>query len=362
MTLHEQYQSLLKNFVILHRKEIEALPVFGDGGDQFDYMPDFATANQPGFDKSKDPLNNPLIKKIIQDVYDFIWGQHETTIQVNLDGHFERLNGKTLYQINKENIGWNNTPFTKANILYRISDIIFYEIINLVFFSGKAYRMGLINLHDPNKIYGFGFYSELQCPFCDANIAVQYDSETLAFQIVEHRKKADSCPVAEFGPNKVYKFSISVPSKKLVFMNDIRALIDVKRRDKYNISINSLLGLKRDCEMNVEHNIAKFQVGNTCPTIYQHFDEVIIDPYNVGFPIDEETGDVIVLTSYEDKGSICTDLWAVYMTDYEQFLKYCKKNNADPKDFNPVIVEIEAYKVNVSYDFAESYVKITEQS
>lgn len=362
MTLHEQYQSLLKNFVILHRKEIEALPVFGNGGDEFDYMPDFATANQPGFDKSKDPMNNPLVKKLIQDVYDFIWGQHETTIRVNLDGHFERLDGKTLYQINQDNVGWNHIPFTKADIMRRISHSVFYEMIHIAFFNNNIYRMGIIRPREPNKVSDIGFYSDLKCPFCDKNVYAEYDSETQSFQIPEHHRKSRLCPVAEFGPNKVYNFSINVPSKKLVFMNNIRPLIDVEREDEYTVSINSLLGLKRDCEMNVEHNIAKFQVGNTCPTIYQHFDEVIIDPYNVGFPIDEETGDIIVLTSYEDKGSICTDLWAVYMTDYEQFLKYCKKKKADPKDFDPVIVEIKSDKVNVSYDFAESYVKITEQS
>lgn len=354
MTLHEQYQNLLKNFVILHHTEIESLPVFGNQGDEFDYMPDFSTASQPEFDERKHPLNNPLIKKLINDVYDFIWGQYETSIRVKLDGHFEYLDGKTLYQINRANIGWEHIPFTKSNIISRISHSVFYEMIHIAFFNNELYRMGIIRPRQPNKVADNGFYSDLKCPFCDKNIYVEYDSEAFLFQIPE-------CPVAKFGPNKVYNFSINVPSKKLVFMNDITPLIDIERDDEYTVSVNSLLGLKRDCEMNVEHNIAKFQVGNTCPTIYQHFDEIIIDPYNIGFPIDEETGDIIILTSYEDKGSICTDLWAVYMTDYEQFIKYCHDKKMAPSDFDPVIVDITCDKVDVNYDFAESYVKITDK-
>ena len=54
------------------------------------------------------------------------------------------------------------------------------------------------------------------------------------------------------------------------------------------VSLNSILGKKRECEVYAENNMAYFFVSNTSPSIYQNEKQIVIDPLNVKFKRDKK--------------------------------------------------------------------------
>ena len=166
------------------------------------------------------------------------------------------------------------------------------------------------------------------------------------------------CIHTQLNGNNIYSFIIDTPSKKLVFMNDIRSVFNVDREDEYTVSLNSILGKKRECEVYAENNMAYFFVSNTSPSIYQNEEQIVIDPLNVKFKRDKKNGEPVIPDDYIDRGNICTDLWAVCMADHDDFLKKCKEQEVSPEDFDIIVVDVSTTQVQVYYDFYNYLIEI----
>ena len=106
--------------------------------------------------------------------------------------------------------------------------------------------------------------------------------------------------------------------------------------------------------------MAYFCVGNTSPSIYQHKikNQIIIDPDNVKLKWDENTDEIKNIQEYSNKGYICTDLWAVCMADYDDFVKRCEQKDINIKDLSIVVVDIPKDKIKVKYNFEKYLIEI----
>lgn len=109
---------------------------------------------------------------------------------------------------------------------------------------------------------------------------------------------------------------INVPSGKLIMSDDLRT---VKKYDIDSpISINYGRGCDALAKLCAEQaNLAYAQVGNSCPSITVNADGVI----QFVNPEWDESTDIATFEDGETKvGWICTDLWAVHVTDYQEWL------------------------------------------
>ena len=91
-----------------------------------------------------------------------------------------------------------------------------------------------------------------------------------------------------------------------------------------------------------DHNFVKISMGNCCPYIYQNGDEILVARQIDVHDYDEETDDFILkpelegtLASkfgFEEKGMVCTDLWATCLIDHDTLVGILKKaGNSDPE-------------------------------
>lgn len=354
MTLHEQYNVLLNDFCFKHKEALLKLPKFEDNGDCFDYTPSYSQRIDPNFDKSTFPENNPLIQDFVQQVYALIWGE-EDLIKIRFNGHFNQYDGKTLKEINEMKEDFYPHLFSTKYIKNALNNQLVYDLVSITIFNTTNDFPQLTNSRMPNIIDPLlNLFESEHCPFCDKYMAFEYNHKEKVFTSRSIKVNEASCIHTQLNGNNLYSFTINAPSKKLVFMNDIRPVFNVDREDEYTVSLSSALGKKRECEVYAENNMAYFFVSNTSPSIYQNKEQIVIDPFNVKFKIDNKREEAIVPDDYVERGYICTDLWAVCMADYDDFLKRCKEKKIDVNDFDIVIVDIPNNKVDVDYNF-ENY-------
>jgi len=352
MTLYEQYHSLLNDFCLTHKIQLQKLTRFENQGDTLDYVPSYDQRIKPDFDKSSLPENNPLIQEFVDKVYSLIWGQ-EDVIRISLNGHFPQYDGKTLKEINEMDNKWGHLLFTRDFLKNALINQVIYDLVNISIFDGKdIYSPFLVNPKRPDIVSGgLNLWESTRCSFCDKPMNFEYNHIDKIFTYRSIKVDETACIHTHFNGNNVYSFTINVPSKKLVFMNDIRSVFNVDREDEYTVSLNSVLGKKRECEVYAENNMAYFFVSNTSPSIYQNEEQIVIDPFNIKFKIDEKLEEPVISDGYIEKGYICTDLWAVCMADYDDFLKRCTENEINVDDFDIVVVDVPNNKVDVDYNF-----------
>ncbi len=358
MTLHEQYNVLLNDFCFKHKEALLKLPKFEDNGDCFDYTPSYSQRIDPNFDKSTFPENNPLIQDFVQQVYALIWGE-EDLIKIRFNGHFNQYDGKTLKEINEMKEDFYPHLFSTKYIKNALNNQLVYDLVSITIFNTTNDFPQLTNSRKPDIIGPLlNLWESEHCPFCDKYMVFEYNHTEKAFTSRSINVNEEPCIHTQFNGNNIYSFTIDTPSKKLVFMNDIRDAFNVDREDKYTVSLNSILGKKRECEVYAQNNIGYFFVSNTSPSIYQNEEQIVIDPFNVKFKRDEELGEPVIPNDYIEKDYICTDLWAVCMADYEDFLQKCKEEKVNPYDFHFVVVDIPNNKVHVDYNFENYLIEI----
>jgi len=358
MTLHEEYQVLLNDFCLKHKEDILRLPKFEDNGDCFDYTPSYSQRVDPNFDKSTFPENNPLIQDFVQQVYALIWGEDDL-IKIRLNGHFNQYDGKTLKEINQMKEDFYPHLFSAKYIKNALNNQLVYDLVSITIFDPTNGFPQLTNSRMPNIIDPLlNLWESEHCPFCHKYMSFEYHHAEKIFTSRSIKVDESVCMHTLFNGNNIYSFTMNVPSKKIVFMNDIRNAFNFDRKDKYIVSLNSSLGKKRECETYAENNVGYFFVSNTSPYIYQNKEQIVIDPFNVKFKRDEEIGEPVIPNDYINRGSICTDLWAVCMADYEYFLKKCKEEKVNPDDFDIIVVDIPNNKVDVDYNFENYLIEI----
>lgn len=359
MTLYEQYNSLLNDFCLTNKVQLQKLTRFENRGDTLDYVPSYDQRIKPDFDKSSLPENNPLVQEFVEKAHSLIWGQ-EDVIRISLNGHFPQYDGKTLKEINEMDNEWGHSLFTRDFLKNALINQVIYDLVNIAIFDGKdMYSPFLVNAKRPDIVSGgLNLWDSTRCPFCDKPINFEYNNVDKIFTSRSIKMDEPSCIHTQLNGNNIYSFTIDVPSKKLVFMNDIRPVFNVDREDEYTVSLNSVLGKKRECEVYAENNMAYFFVSNTSPSIYQNEEQIVIDPFNVKFKIDNKLEEAIIPDDYDERGYICTDLWAVCMADYDDFFKRCKEKGISTEDFDIIVVDVSTTQVQVDYNFYNYLIEI----
>jgi hypothetical protein len=123
---------------------------------------------------------------------------------------------------------------------------------------------------------------------------------------------------------KPFDIRLEVPSGKIVFTNDSRDLVEVKDD---NEDVNAIIGVVNTVKAYEAVGMVHFLVGNSCPSIYKvKGGGLRVAPYGRG-------------KGGKRVGSICTDLWWVCATDYDNYTRLCAAKNAKPELGNVVAVK-----------------------
>lgn len=369
MTFYDQYVDLLTAFSAKHEDEIKSCLTYHKQRDEkanaIDYVPEYGQKN-----KSNDPQQKPIFKAFIALFMDTFFTPYEDEIIADINGHHPEVNGKTLRQINAIKDLWG-CPYLSTNyILDEVAFNLTLDLISQTIFKGEDnaltssnYNMGfsVIRKHMPDVLT---FQDAFACSYCNAHAKAVYDFKRKMFVLPDYIMETNPAPCPCVNKSKKnasnYSFTLNTPSKKLVFLNDIRPVFKAEREDKYSVSINSELGRKRECEAYVEHNMAYLCTDNTSPTIYQHKtkNEIIIDSDHVKLKWDSNKSEIKKADEYHDRGYICTDLWAVCMADHDDFMARCAEKDIDPESLDIVIVDISSEKIKVKYNFSNHLIQI----
>jgi hypothetical protein len=174
------------------------------------------------------------------------------------------------------------------------------------------------------------------CPECGAKLFYVTDGVSL-------KVEGPPCPCPE-GLTET-KFTLNVPSGKLVAANDLRQWFPIT--DDWNI--NYKFGTKKTIEAYAEVGMAHGFVGNSCPSIYRMSDSTINivsvyekdeDEENYNDKIISEPVDDHLTTQYGTKvGGICTDLWWYSVVDFDDFKDRWKKFKGNDKDFEEFLAD-----------------------
>lgn len=369
MTAYDQYVTLLTKYSEENEKEIKTFLTIHNKlkpkTSALDYIPEQYHRN-----KKNDPSEQPVFIAFKSLFMDTFFTPYIGEIIADLNHHHPEVHGKTLEQINKIKDLWNRPYLSTNYILDELSFILTIDLISQTMFKGKdnelesGINMGFsaIRQYTPDVLT---FDDAFPCSYCNAHAKAIYNFKLRKFVLPDYIVKQNPEPCIHSSKDKKklfnYDFTLECKSKKLVFLNDIRQAFNVKRHDSITVSLNSDLGKKRECEAYVEHNIAYFFVGNTSPNIYQHKtkNEIIIDPENVKLKWDENKDTIKKESEYHDRGNICTDLWAVFMLDYDDFINHCSEKGINPKELDPIIVNVDSEDIKVKYNFKKDLVQIT---
>lgn len=362
MTFYELYEKYITDFALQHGEEVRSVAIFNGNPQKEEDLKDvycyYPRKEEHG--QGKHPREIPIFRTFIDGFYEEFFGKYNDQIKSKLLGHFPKMDGKSASELNKLKLNYRPCRLSKERITQELSLQLIIQLIDQVLFDGarrKQYSM-LINKFEPNYLEVIDM---TDCDYCGKHIAIIYDFERKIFRPSDHFiHQAGECASLTKKSKSVYAFQLKVPSKKLVFINDIRQVFEVEREDHLEVSIGTQLGRKRECEEYVKHGMAYFTMLNNSPNIYQNKtkNEIIIDPENVKLKWDENTYNIKKADDYYDRGSICTDLWAVCMADHDDFMKRCAEKNIDPSRLRLVIVDIPSDTIKVKYNFDTFLIQI----
>ena len=108
------------------------------------------------------------------------------------------------------------------------------------------------------------FMSESQnCSKCDCYVSYAFDFQSLEIKALDGYEELKPCSIKK---EVDYKLELDIPSKKIVFTNYFRGILDdAKYRD---FSLNSYKGMVEHARAYENDNIGYVFVGNTSPTIF----------------------------------------------------------------------------------------------
>jgi hypothetical protein len=153
-------------------------------------------------------------------------------------------------------------------------------------------------------------------------------NEAMYLEEVEPGKKVTvtkSCPAPQGYPP--FDITLDCPSGQMIFANDFRELVEGDE----SFDVNAILGTIKTIQGYEEKKMLHFLVGNSCPGVMQRGDSEIC----VSREYDEETDSRKTPEGFEEKYSVCTDLWWVSAMDYEYFKSQCKAKGIEESQFFP---------------------------
>jgi hypothetical protein len=261
---------------------------------------------------------NPVIQLFIDRFFDVFVLPHLSAIVVDVNGHNDVSNSQSLKQI-QEYIcerNYNNHFLSihslKKQMTYSICSSLYSVAINEEL-SPKI-----------NKVV-FGY--DEHCDDCGIRLEFCFDLDELKISLSDNCLKAFpercECENNDF----IIKTSIPVPSKKLVFANDLRKLFKKEIDELGYVSVNYFPGEKKTTLFYAQHGLIFCFVGNSCPYVCKNKDDSIFITSNSSFKKDKV-------------GIISTSLWWYCAMDHDDFLARCKKNRINPNKFEHIVVDI----------------------
>lgn len=322
----EIYQNLLTNFVKNNINIFKEAKKYENSEDAFSYIPDNKDKNDPEF------LGNTQVYKDFFNKFkeDYLIN---TDIEFNLKGHFNIKDGTKLSEhLKLTNNNDVNEFFRMLN--FKITVDLFIEYLSL---SGNQERK-VFTLMWTNKIE---YLSTKTCEKCSTMFSSYINFDTK--KVEPYSDNVKECNFANKEPSNI-KVKIKAPSKKLVFLNDPRKFLKIKREDKYKCSINSLLGAIKETEFYAKHNVGFFFVGNTGLNAFKKDNEILIANYD-----EESEKDEKKYKEYTNCGYVCMDLWWYTILDFDLFNNLCEEKNVSVDSLDYVVIDIEGTEVNITH-------------
>jgi hypothetical protein len=168
----------------------------------------------------------------------------------------------------------------------------------------------------------------------------QYDELRREAQIKQMQTqrtiKVDGCP---YHPEMETVVRVAFPSGKAIADDSLREVYNPNFDDgDYNTAMGQALAVERNAEV----GCAYFPCGNSCPSIYRLEDGT----YMVGsFRYDEETDEEKIPKGAKEMASICTDLWATSIADYDDWVakggQTIEQTKDEPGGWTRTVFDIE---------------------
>lgn len=260
----------------------------------------------------------PELKKLVNDFYETFINLDGLTFDLN--NHVERINGKTFKEV-AENP--KERFFSKPAMIEKFKTEVFKDILDI--YNNKEHRFHLFYFGENNLMK---FIEHYDCEYCNKSVYAQIDYINNKIVMVEHLRD-NKCPKPEQNQKNI-KVKLQVPSKKIVILNSLKEFIKEERPNKYEVSVNSTLGVIQETQFYENMNIGLLYVSNTSPNIYRGDREIIISNLN------EENR---LLKTYTKVGSICTDLWWYTVLDYNLFKKITKNKDIDDLEYEMIDID-----------------------
>lgn len=307
----------------------------------FDYIPEW----NHFLPDAENPFKNLLVEQLAQKVSVIIFGEEKDKIKFHLNGHIDYIDGKTWSEVEileKEKM-WETYSYNK--VLETLKAEIFQDMIESAFFDNEEDRK--FRLYNFSRNQFRHIFESSYCRNCDKNVDIFFNTETRTFESNIYFKE---CPKI----SSVLNFKLSLPSKKLVVVNDVRSLFEVNREDENTITINSIHGKKLECEEYLKHNIAYFSLGSGKVDIIKNEDRklIVLDVSKSNYykPDVDDDFEKEVNAGFQISGSVYLDLWAVFMLDFDHYKKLCEDKNVSLSKLEPVYVEIKNDELDVTFD------------
>lgn len=178
----------------------------------------------------------------------------------------------------------------------------------------------IANLEELDFFYKFKSDFTHKCWHCSENLTLISNGKIFSF--------SHKCSVS---PTK-YSIKIKTPSKKVVIANDLRVLF--KDSIESDINISHISGILQEAKDYADVNLGYIYTGNK---------PLYVEKTDTSLSIKEGTN---------DKTDIITDLWAVCICDYDDFIQRFKLvyNHDNYSDFfgNLYIFEVEGEEVEIT--------------
>lgn len=205
---------------------------------------------------------------------------------------------------NMKNIEFSDCHMTRLKYLFETDKNKF--IVNFIETFG---RNALYSIFKEGKV-SFPLLGTNYCFHCGEYIELSFDGKTIS----------NNDGNLDCFHDKIYSFNIDIPSGKLLLNDWLTYGNELFGEDFENI--NCLYGRYKESKKYADKKIMHFYVGNTCPTVSQKDDLIIIESpgYN-----DENDEEIFYDESFSKKGNICTDLWWTTGIDLELYFDLLKK-------------------------------------
>lgn len=326
------YKSMLKSFVQDNFDLFQNAKTYDkntESSDVFKYIPNSYDKDDPEFIGNSEFVSN-LVEQFkytfikSSDIVFDIKGHQEISDNTKLSDWLETSNSYLIKEFN-------------YNLKFKIIIDLFSTYIHLLNNTDDLKFTSLFPFGKDN----IELITSCNCSKCGTYFSAFINFESSKVEIVN--KNSKECDFNKKTPSSI-KVNLKAPSKKLVFLNNPRKFLNIKREDKYECSINSLLGVIKETEFYAEHNVGFFFVGNTGLHAFKKGNKILFANYD-----EESLTHQKKYADYTNYGYVCMDLWWYTVLDFDLYNKLCSENNVNPNDIDHIVVDIDGTDVSISH-------------